>query len=67
MAETTKNIKYSNKHFSDIFANESRKTIFLQPTYKEEIANIVSSLNSSKAYGQNSIPNSTLFLSKIKF
>ena len=30
MAETTKKF----------FANESGKTIFLQPTYKEEIANI---------------------------
>ena len=57
MAETTKTF----------FANESGKTIFLQPTYKEEIANIVSSLNSSKACGQNSIPNRTLFLPKIKF
>ena len=57
MVETTKNF----------FANESGKTIFLQPTYKEEIANIVSSLNSSKACGQNSITNRTLFLPKIKF
>ena len=43
-----KTIKYSHKHFSDYLSNESDSTIFLQPTDKEEIANIISSLNSSK-------------------
>ena len=38
--------------------------IFLQPTGKEEIANIISSLNSSKASGPNSIPYRILFLLK---
>ena len=46
---TNKNIKYTHKHLS----NESDSTIFLQPTDKEEIANIISSLNSSKASGPN--------------
>ena len=55
IAETTKkSIKYTHKHFSD--SNESDSTIFLQPTDKEEIANIISSLNYSKASGLNSIP-----------
>ena len=36
--------------------------IFLQPTDEEEIANIISSLNSSKASGPNSIPYTMLFL-----
>ena len=41
IADTTKrSIKYSYKHFSDYLSNESSITIFLQPTYKEEIANI---------------------------
>ena len=41
IAETTeKSIKYSHKHFSDYLSNESDSTIFLQPTDKEEIANI---------------------------
>ena len=49
IAETTKkSIKYTHKHFSDYLSNESDSTIFLQPTDKEEIANIISSLNSSK-------------------
>ena len=60
IAETTKkSIKYTHKHFS----NESDSTIFLQPTNKEEIANI-SSLNSCKASGPNSIPYRMLFLLK---
>ena len=63
VAETTKrSIKYSHKHFSDYLSNESDSTIFLQPTDKEEIANIISSLNSSKASGPNSIPYRILFL-----
>ena len=41
-----------------------QSTIFLQPTDKEEIANIISSLNSNKASGPNSIPYRTLFLLK---
>ena len=65
IAETTKrSIKYSHKHFSDYLSNESDSTIFLQPTDKEEIANIISSLNSSKASGPNSIPYRILFLLK---
>ena len=36
----------------------------MQPADKEEIANIISSLNSSKASGPNSIPYRILFLLK---
>ena len=65
IAETTKkSIKYTYKHFSDYLSNESDSTIFLQPTDKEEIANIISSLNFSKASGPNSIPYRILFLLK---
>ena len=56
IAETTKkSMKYSHKHFSHYLSNETNSTIFLQPTDKEEIANIISSPNSSKASGQNCI------------
>ena len=56
IAETVKRfIKYSHKHFSDYLSNESSSTIFLQPTDKEEIANIKSCLNSNKVSGANSI------------
>ena len=51
-----RSIKYSHKHFSDYLSNESGSTIFLQPTDKEEIANIMSSLNSSEGSGPNSVP-----------
>ena len=65
IAETTKkSIKYSHKHFSDYLSNKSSTTIFLQPTDKEEITNIISSLNSNKASGPNSIPYRILFLLK---
>ena len=48
---TKKSIKYSHKHLS----NETSSTIFLQPIDKEEITNIISSLNSNKASGPSSI------------
>ena len=65
IAETTKkNVKYLHKHFSDYLSNENSSTIFLQPTDKEEIANFMSSLNSNKASGPNSIPYRILFLLK---
>ena len=53
IAETTKkSIKYSHKHFSDYLSNESSSTISLQPTDKEEIANIISSINSERLLAQ---------------
>ena len=57
-------IKYSHKHFSDCLSNESDNKIFMQPIDKEEIANIIFSLNSSKVSGPNNIPYRVLFLLK---
>ena len=48
IAKLQKIIKYSHKHFSDYLSNESGSTIFLQPSDKNEIANIISSPNFSK-------------------
>ena len=63
IAETTKKrIKYSHNHFLDYLSKESDSTIFLQLTDKEEKANIISSLNSCKASGPNSIPYRILFV-----
>ena len=59
-------MKYSHKHFSDYISNESDNTIFLHPTDKDGMVNIVSSLNSSKASGPKSIPHRILFLLKIE-
>ena len=65
IAQTTKkSIKYSNKHFSDYLSNESISTLFLQPADREEIVNIITSLNSNKASGPNSIPYRISFLLK---
>ena len=63
IAETTKkSIKYSHKHFSDYLSNETSSTIFLQLTNQEEIATIISSFNSNKTSGPNSIPYRISFL-----
>ena len=51
-------------HFSDYLSNESISPLFLQPTDREEIVNIISSLNCNKASGPNSIPYRILFLLK---
>ena len=67
LAETTKkSIEYSHKPFSDYLSNENSSTILLEPTDKEEIASTISSLNSNKASGPNSIPCRILFLLKNK-
>ena len=67
IAETTKkSIKYSHKHFSDYLSNETSSTIFPQPNDKEEIVNIISSLNFNMDSGPNSIPYRILFLLKKK-
>ena len=55
IAETTGK-KYSYKHFSDYLRNQNGNTIFLQPTHKDEIATITSSVNSNKASDPNNIP-----------
>ena len=66
IAETTKTTTYSHKHFSNNLKQERESTIFLKPNIKEEIGNIISSLNSNKASGPNTIPY-IIFFSKIKF
>ena len=53
-------------NISDCLATENDGTVFLQPTDKEELANIISSLNSNKASDPNSITYTILFLLKNK-
>ena len=69
IAGTSKNnLKYSHKHFSDYLTEECESTIFLKPTSKEEIYNIISSLNFNTASGPKSIPYIEFyFFIKIKF
>ena len=57
-------VKCSHKRFSDYLSNESSSEIFLQPTDKEKIANIIASLNSNNDFGPNRISYRILFLLK---
>ena len=68
IAETTKNnIKYSHKPFSDYLKEECESTIFLKPTSKEEIGNIISALISNKASGPIVYLTEFYFFLKMKF
>ena len=42
--------KIPHKHFSDYLSNETSCTIFLESLDKEEITNIISSVNSNKGF-----------------
>ena len=64
IAEKTKsNIKFSPKHYTDYLSSTNTNT-FLTPTDKNEIAFIISSLDSHKSSGPNSIPVKILKLLK---
>ena len=65
IAEKTKsNIKFSPKHYTDYLSSTNTNTFFLTPTDKNEIAFIMSSLDSHKSSGPNSIPVEILTLLK---
>ena len=65
IAEKTKeNINPSHKHFSHFLKNRHHNSFFLSPTSKSEILSIISSLNSNKSVGPNSIPIKILKLLK---
>ena len=53
--ETKLNISFSHKHFSNFLKNRSNIFFFISPTEKSEIENIISSLDSNKSVGPNSI------------
>ena len=61
---TKESIKYSHKHFSNFLKNRSHYSFFLSPTNKYKIINIISSLDSNKSIGPNSIPTKILKLLK---
>ena len=61
---TKRNISYSHKHFSDFLKNRSNISFFVSPTDKKEIENVISSLDSNKSVGPNSIPTKVLKLLK---
>ena len=64
-SQTKVNIKHSKKRFSDFLKNRARNSFFFFKSYdKDEIALIISSLDSTKSVGPNSIPTEILKLLK---
>ena len=59
---TEHSISFSHKHFSDYLKNRSTISFFVNPTDKTEIENVISSLDSNKSVGPNSIPTKVLKL-----
>ena len=65
IAEKAKSdIKFSPNHYTDYLSNTNTNTFFLTPTDKNEISFIISSLDSHKSSGTNSIPVKILRLIK---
>ena len=62
--KTKLNISFSQEHFSNFLKNRSNISFFISPTDKSEIENIISSLDSNKSVGPNSIPIKILKLLK---
>ena len=58
------NISFSHKHFSDFLKNRCSISLFVSPTNKTGIENVISSLDSNKSVGPNSIPTKILKLLK---
>ena len=64
--KTNSNIKFSPKHYRDHLSYINTNTSFWIPTDKNEISFIISSLDSHKSSGPNSIPVKILKLLKNK-
>ena len=62
--KTKLNVSFSHNHFSDFLKNRSNISSFVSPTDKSEIENVISSLDSNKSVGLNSIPTAILKLLK---
>ena len=53
-------IPFSYKSFPDYLPSTSEHSFFISPCTKEEISDIISTLNNSKSVGPNSIPTRIL-------
>ena len=62
--KTKLNISFSHKHFSDFLKNRTNTSFFVSSTDKTKIENVISSLDSNKSVGPNSIPTKVLKLLK---
>ena len=54
--KTKANIKFSNKSFQDFLHHPNEESLFITPTDAHEVNLIISSLNSDKSTGPNSLP-----------
>ena len=57
-------MKFSNKSFQDFLHHPNEESLFITPTDAHEVNLIISSLNSDKSTGPNSLPTKTLKLFK---
>ena len=65
IAEKTKaNVKFSNKSFQDFSHHPNADSLFITPTDAHEVNLIISSLNSDKSTGPNSLPTKIFKLLK---
>ena len=65
IAEKTKgNIKFSNKSFQDFLHHPNADSLIITPTDAHEVNIIISSINSNKSTGPNSLPTKILKLLK---
>ena len=62
--KTNSNIKFSPKNYTGYLSYTNTNTFFLIPTDKNEISFVISSLDSHKSSGSNSIPVNILKLLK---
>ena len=62
--KTKANIKFSNKSFQDFLHHPNEESLFITPTDAHEVNLIISSLNSDKSTGPNSLPTKILKLLK---
>ena len=68
IAEKTKaKINFSNKSFQDFLHHPNEESLFITPTDAHEVNLIISSLNSDKLTGPNSLPTKILKLLKMRF
>ena len=60
--KTKDNINYPHKHYSDYLSDKFKNSFLIHPTNKDEIADVISSLDKNKSVGPYSIPNILILL-----
>ena len=59
-----KSINFSHRHYSDYLSDKCKNSFFLHLSNKDEIVDIISSLDKNKPIGSYSVPNDILILLK---